>query len=111
MSKQTFTWFPEFESQLSQTPKVTVTKFGDGYEQRTPMGMNNNPEKWTLQFTLGGSDLRDVLSFINARAGVEGFYWTSPLGVTHTYVCRDWKTTFKQGHHVMNFDFEQVFEA
>lgn len=111
MSRQTFTWFPEFEAALSQAPNVNVTKFGDGYETRTPEGINNSPEVWSLQFTLAGDNLTNVLNFIKTRNAVETFYWGNPFGVTNVYICRKWKMVRRQGHNVMNFDFEQVFEV
>lgn len=111
MSKTTFTWRPEFESQLTQAPKVTTIKFGDGYEQRTPSGINNAPEKWSLQFTVSSAATNSALTFIQARGAVESFYWTNPFGQTKTYICKEWKLSRRQGHNVMNFDFEQVFEA
>lgn len=109
-SKPTFTWFPEYDAQLSEEPKINVTKFGDGYEQRVLSGINTNPQKWTLQFTMSRADTNDILTFLRARNGIQAFYWTSPLNETITVVCRSWKTGTKQGHIVMNVDFEQVFE-
>lgn len=110
MTRQTFTWFPEFETEIAQSPKVNVIKFADGYETRTAMGLNNNPETWSLQFTVSSILLPDVLKFIKARGGVESFYWKTPLGDLNKVVCRKWKSVRKKGHMVVNFDFEQVFE-
>lgn len=110
-NRKTFTWLPEFESQLSEEPKVNVTKFGDGYEQRVAVGINNRAQKWTLQFTMADPDLADIVTFIRARNGLESFYWTTPMGDSITVVCRSWKSTRKQGHYVLNVEFEQVFEA
>lgn len=111
MSKPTFTWFPEFESQLTEEPKVTVTKFGDGYESRTPMGINNSSEKWSLKFTDTNSKFPEVLAFVKARNAVESFYWKNPFGAINVYVCRKWSMTRSQGYLSINLDFEQVFEA
>lgn len=111
MSRATFTWFPEFESQLSQEPNITVTKFGDGYESRTPMGINNSPEKWSLKFSETNSVFSEVLGFVRARNGVESFYWRNPFGAINVYVCRKWSMTRSQGYSSINLDFEQVFEA
>jgi phage-related protein len=111
MTRKTFTWFPEYETQLNQTPSVTITKFGDGYEQRTANGINNAPEQWTLQFTMMNSVTPEVLAFVQARNAIESFYWTTPLGQTKVFVCRKWRTSRKQGHYVINLDFEQVFEV
>jgi len=111
MSKPTFTWLPEYESSLDQAPTVNVTKFGDGYEQRTAQGINNDPQKWTLQLSVSNAGTQDALAFIRARNAVEAFIWTNPLQETGTYVCRSWKLNRKQGVNVLQLTFEQVFEA
>lgn len=111
MARQTFSWQPNFESKLSQEPKISVTKFGDGYEQRTPNGINNNPEVWSVEFTRSSASYPDVLTFIQARGGVESFYWTTPFQQTKVFVCRKWSIVRKEGHTVLTMDFEQVFEA
>lgn len=111
MSKPIFTWLPEYESSMDQTPTVNVTKFGDGYEQRSAQGINNNPQKWTVQFSVSSTGAQDALSFVRARNAVEAFTWKNPLGETGTYVCRSWKLNRKQGVNVLQFTFEQVFEV
>lgn len=111
MAKTTFTWQPEWGSELAQKPDVNVTKFGDGYELRTPVGINNAPEKWTLKFTTSSQQYPAVLAFIRARGAVESFYWTTPLGETKLFVCRSWRMTRNKGHHSISLDFEQVFEV
>ncbi|ELC1672793.1 phage tail protein, partial [Escherichia coli] len=34
MERQTFNWYPDYESEKSVKPNVTVLNFGDDYEQR-----------------------------------------------------------------------------
>jgi phage-related protein len=96
---------------MSQEPAVNVTKFGDGYELRTPTGINNNPEKWSLEFVRSSASFPDVLAFVQARNGSESFFWMTPFEQTKIFVCRSWRVSRKQGHNVVTFDFEQVFEA
>ena len=48
----TFTWNPDFQAQVQYAPRVTVTTFGDGYEQRVQFGINANAQKWNLTFKL-----------------------------------------------------------
>lgn len=111
MDRLTFEWNPEYESSMDQEPKVNVTKFGDGYEARTPEGINNNPQKWLLQFSTSNQATQDVLDFIRARNASESFNWTNPLQETGVYVCRSWKMQRKMGVNVISMTFEQVFEA
>lgn len=111
MTRPVFTWLPEFESSLDQEPKVNVTKFGDGYEQRSAQGINNNPQKWNLQFTASNQSAQEALAFVQARNAVEAFTWINPMEQTGVYVCRSWKMQRKQGVNVLQLTFEQVFES
>lgn len=111
MSRLTFNYRPDYESTLAQQPAVITTKFGDGYEQRVAVGINNNPEKWSLAFTVGNPVLPDALAFLQARKGVESFYWANPYGTTNVYVCRNWTLSRGPGKQTLTMDFEQVFEA
>jgi phage-related protein len=111
MSRLTFEWSPEYESSMDQEPSVTTTKFGDGYELRNANGINNDPQKWTLQFSTSNKDAQDALDFIRQRNAVESFYWTNPLQETGVYVCRKWKLQRKRGVNVLSMEFEQVYEV
>lgn len=108
--RQTFTWNPDWGSTFAKKPRVQVTKFGDGYENRVSVGLNNSPEVWTLKFTASKSDTALVLAFLEARNGVESFYWQNPYGNTNVYVCREWKTD-NGAIRTVSMDFEQVFEV
>lgn len=111
MASTTFDFRPDYQAQLTQEPKVSVTKFGDGYEARIPQGINNAPEKWTLQFTTGSDTYPPALAFVKARGGVEAFYWINGFGETKTFVCRNWRVQRQPGYNIVSMDFEQVFEA
>lgn len=111
MARLTFSYRPDYESTMSQEPAVLTTKFGDGYEQRVANGINNSPEKWSLKFTVGNPVLPSALAFIQARKGVESFYWTNSFGTTNVYVCRRWNLSRGPGKQVLSMEFEQVFEA
>ena len=44
-----FTWIPS-EAIRSLQPAVYSTKFGEGYEQNMPRGINAAPASWDVQF-------------------------------------------------------------
>lgn len=112
MSRQTFSWFPDVGSDFSIKPKVEVTQYGDGYETRTPRGLNTTPMTWNLTFTREGSISRAIQAFLKARGGSESFYWTNPLEELGIYVCREWKVRRMTGDTMqVTCAFEQVFEA
>ena len=111
MPAPTFTWNPDHGSSLSEEPKVALAKFGDGYEVRLALGINNKPQTWELQFSSVSTAFTDVLTFVRLRGGIEPFFWKSPLGETFLYVCRKWNTKHQGQLRSVSFSFEQVFET
>ena len=88
----TFTWIPSFNSPESSQPRALKTALGDGYEQRIRMGLNSDPKTWDLQFNSRDDAERDqIRTFLEARAGVEAFNWTTPWNQTNkSWVCEEW---------------------
>ena len=41
-------------------PAIKTTKFGDGYEQRTTFGLNQNPKEWSLTFMVNTTDCATI---------------------------------------------------
>jgi phage-related protein len=110
MATQTFTWFPDTASQRKVKPSVLINKFGDGYEQRVANGINTQPDAWTLTFTKLRADALTLITFLQARNGVESFNWQNPYRSTNTYICREWSSTSEAGYVTITCSFEQVFE-
>lgn len=111
MSKPVFQWNPDLGAQKSTKPTVYSIKFGDGYEQRIPVGINSKPHSWQVKFTRSLAEAESIGGFLEARGGVEAFTWTDPGGSVANYVCREWtqsKSSF--GVCVVSGTFEQVFE-
>lgn len=111
MPTQTFTIAPSSGSSLSVKPNVKPVQFGDGYEQRIPSGINNQPRKWALEFRKGTlSQCQAVFDFLTARGGEESFYWTPPIGAQGVFVCREWSVAILSPS-VWNIGatFEEVF--
>lgn len=108
----TFSYIPDFDAVESQRPIVRRAKFGDGYEQRIRFGLNTDPREWRLTFDNRTDTERDnILSFLEARGGVESFDWTSPLGSVGKYVCDEWQTTLKNyNNNRIQVTFREVFE-
>lgn len=108
----TFTYTPDFGAQKSNSPKVRVVSFGDGYEQRLAYGINLNPEVWTLTFgNRTDSQINEIDAFLTARGGVESFDWTPYNGTAGKYVCREWsKSIDGYDRNMIQATFIQVFE-
>lgn len=113
MAKPDFNWWPTIGSQLTNKPRVTSTKFGDGYEVRVAVGLNSNPESWTITVDADRTTALAANEFLKQRNAVEAFTWsTHPFGnTTALFVCREWSVSSERGYLVLRATFEQVFES
>ena len=111
MARQTFTWYPLWESEKTVKPEVTITKFGEGYEVRQAAGLNFRKEVWEVVVE-GNDALSDAIdAFLTARGGVESFIWTTPKNKTLIFVCDEWRVKRVQGYRQLSTSFRQVFEV
>lgn len=104
-------WWPS-QSSRSQKPALWSAKFGDGYQQNAPQGINNDPEKWQLQFKLQDrADGDALIAFLQAADGYLPFSWRSIRGPNPIRVlCKGWSDITKpSGPITLNATFEQVF--
>lgn len=110
-----FTWVPDYNGTGGEfEPKRKVAQFGNGYSQRAPDGLNNNPQMWNVAF-LGRSysaeiDLIDA--FLAALNGTDYFLWTPPRGGSQIKViCPKWSRRPTKGpYDDLTATFEQVFD-
>lgn len=106
-----FPWVPSYGSAVSTKPNVTVTKFGDGYEMRSALGLNSMPRKWNLTFSRTTADADAIEAFFRVKGARFSFTWTPPRGEAGKWVCREWasqptsKTTC-----TITATFEEIFE-
>jgi phage-related protein len=110
----TFTWIPSFSSSESSQPRVLKTALGDGAEQRIRMGLNSDPKTWDLQFNNRDDAERDqIRTFLEARAGVEAFNWTTPWNQTgRSWVCEEWNIDPTNcNNNQIRAKFRQVYES
>lgn len=107
----TFTWFPDASNELEIEPRVLSAKFGDGYEQRTQVGLNPILEKWSLTFTGLPAEIKAIDDFLRALGGAQSFIWKNPNEVEGRFICRSWKSKRERGVKVgLTCTFEQVPE-
>lgn len=109
----TFTWTPDFGAKAAYRPRVRVAAFGDGYEQRQGDGINARNDTWDVQFqNRDNTETAAILSFLEARAGVEAFDWTPPGEVTAIkVVCREWqKSVDRFNLNAITAQFIRVYE-
>ena len=63
--------FPDYNPQYSATkrsqPQQRITQFGDGYQQRTSFGLNQDSKIWNLTFNVDDEDATEIETFLEAR--------------------------------------------
>ena len=75
-----YIWAESPGTQLSESPRINSTRFGDGYEERSPDGLNPITQEWQIQHrnidTAAGDE---IMAFLRARvtpvSGLEAFDW------------------------------------
>ena len=104
---------PSYGAQKSSAPVTRIAKFGDGYEQRTTFGINQNPKQWDLTWNnISEANADTIETFLNARAGAESFDWTPPdESTSYKWVCEQWSKTIPYNNRAtISATFRQVFE-
>ena len=109
--------FPSYNPSYSATkrsqPKLRVTQFGDGYQQRTSFGLNQDPKVWSLTFNVDDEDADEIETFLEAR-GKDGasFTWSPPDDLaSYQWICRSFnREMFDLDRSRITATFEQVFE-
>ena len=77
---------PDFGAVRRSAPVIRKVKFGDGYEARFTMGLNQDPKVWDLKWTAKDSTDADAIeAFFDARAADNASFDWSPIGDTNTY--------------------------
>ena len=113
-----YDWVESPSTQLDVEPRIGATRFGDGYEERAPDGLNPIKQKWNVVHRgIDSLVADDILAFFKARVsatlGLEAFDWV-PLWSTTSIrvVCRRWSASLPNeiGERDVSATFEQVFE-
>lgn len=108
----TFSYTPSFSATEVSEPLVRRVQFADGYEQRIRFGLNTDKKRWQLTFlNRTDSEREAILTFLEARAGVESFTWTPPRGTTGKYICSEWTMEMLNcNNNTVQATFQEVFE-
>lgn len=69
-----------YESQKKVSPRVLITKFGDGYEQRTPTNLNPAPRQGTIKVDQPRAVISELEAFLKSTDGWQPFWFTPPPG-------------------------------
>jgi len=110
----TWTWDPLYAPSLDEEPKLLITGFGDGYQQRLGDGINNIRQNWALEFHGNDTDAQAMLDFLRT-AGSTGasFDWIPPrASASIKVICRRWRRqVISKNANRVSATFEQAFET
>ena len=104
---------PTYGLRKRSSPVVRTVRFGDGYEQRTSLGLNQNPKRYNLTFEVSETDADTIETFLDARAADNAsFDFTPPgEGSSSKFVCEDWTKSIPYLNRAsIQATFREVFE-
>nr|WP_072052427.1 phage tail protein [Escherichia coli] len=96
--------------QVSEKPSVVRVRFGDGYEQRRPTGLNPQLKTFQAVFRVTDESTRRWLEeFLSWHGGYCAFLWRPPKhNRTVRVVCREWSVTDNARYSDFSCTIEQV---
>lgn len=75
-----FLWSPSYAVPKKVSFRLRKAGFGDGYEQRIGIGINNIKRQWDLRFNNKTEAIAmDIQDFLEAREDGKSFYWKPPF--------------------------------
>ena len=104
---------PTYGIQKRSAPNVRKVQFGDGYESRFTMGINQDPKVYNLTFEVSETDSDTIETFLDARAAdFASFDFTPPgEGSSSKFVCDTWRKSIPYlNRATIQATFRQVFE-
>lgn len=105
---------PNYGAVKTAEPTIRRVAFSSGYEQRSVVGMNNDPKRWDLTWEhITLTDANSIEDFLEARQGHQKFQWEPPDEVSQTYlwVCEQWSKAMNYpGLFTITATFREVFE-
>lgn len=89
-----FHWLPEDGMKTENKPSIKTVRFGDGYEQRSPNGLNHSLRVFTCDFKVEANERDSFEKFLARHEGYKSFFWRPP-GINRKIrvVCRTWSAT------------------
>lgn len=106
-------WVESDGAQLDEEPRVKSARFGEGYEQRSPDGINFMELAWELPFDEVDDAIADeMIEFLRLHKGHLPFSYV-PLRSTTAIrvICRRWtRTHTSPGESSIRARFERVYE-
>jgi phage-related protein len=86
---------PNWPDDMERTPRMTVTKFGDGYEQRVLDGINWMDTLWKLKWEMRPrSIVLDMDLYLSAQMGHSFPFYDPRRRTTVNVFCDNWTVTW-----------------
>lgn len=91
---------PDIGAAGQEKPEVFAAKFGDGYQQTTPVGLNNTEMQLALTFSLlRGTQKEQLLAFFRERGAWQPFWYSIPFDSLRLWRCPTWGFTVRGWDH------------
>lgn len=105
-----FSWRAQVESSGDSTFTVFSSKFGDGYSQDIPNGLNNEVQTWSVVVKGYRAEVAPVLAFLRERKGRQ-FQWRAPnTAALGWYSCKQFGQRDEGGDFwTITMKFEQAY--
>lgn len=113
------------DNDLTQTskPRVRITRFGDGYEQRSKQVINHINQSFKVTMKKREKAVADdILQFFENKGGIENFEFTFPDANSTTndsygnpvstvkVVCDNWSIRYANGsYYDINASFRRIY--
>lgn len=82
---------PDVDPDFTEQPDVVATRFGDGYSQRTPRGLNHITASLTLSWGMLAYANEDAIRvFFRERGGYKPFWYGLPGDSLRQWRCVRW---------------------
>lgn len=108
-----FTWKPDTGGfDIDENDRVMEARFGDGYSQRVPDGINHLQTKFSLTFSRPDEEIDEIVTFLRSKSGGQTFDYTpNPMYGTIKVWCKGWKRSNSNfGFDRLNCTFEKLDE-
>ena len=90
-------------------PKIKTVKLGDGYEQRSKDGINNDLRSYNVTLKVARDDAQHINDFLTKQGGLHAFKWIEPN--SHrliTVKCPSWTSNVMNTVTTITATFEEV---
>jgi len=112
VTKKNFIWEPSYGSELMQSPRLKIARFGLRVEHRAQDGINVNLNTYEFKFlTRDLFETSAILHFLHERSGVEEFIFEAPRPFCskRMYICEEWSaSSLRREHYDIAAIFRQV---